>query len=198
MQMAIERARSRAIALALFDIFARRAVSSVVGTKFSVKILLETSPELWAMFTAFSAFGEEYINVHDAEIGKRDCAADRALAGRGRAIEGGRTRALPGNPGARSPVAPVGDPLPCLDCSGQLRPRGASFVCALPARPYRCDRDFASSPERPIDCSISRRNSPRTRWLSCSKRVAQLDAARKFRAGVPVYIRKSSSGATVR
>jgi pimeloyl-ACP methyl ester carboxylesterase len=33
-----------------------------------VKILLETTPELWAMFTAFSAFGEEYINAHDAEI----------------------------------------------------------------------------------------------------------------------------------
>jgi 3-oxoadipate enol-lactonase len=35
-----------------------------------VKILLETTPELWAMFTAFSAFGEEYINAHDAEIEK--------------------------------------------------------------------------------------------------------------------------------
>lgn len=33
-----------------------------------VKILLETTPELWAMFTTFSAFGEEYINAHDAEI----------------------------------------------------------------------------------------------------------------------------------
>ena len=35
-----------------------------------VKILLETSPELWAMFTAFTAFGEAYINAHDAEIEK--------------------------------------------------------------------------------------------------------------------------------
>jgi len=33
-----------------------------------IKILLETSPELWAMFTAFTAFGEEYINKHDAEL----------------------------------------------------------------------------------------------------------------------------------
>jgi pimeloyl-ACP methyl ester carboxylesterase len=35
-----------------------------------VKILVETTPELWAMFTTFSAFGEEYINAHDAEIEK--------------------------------------------------------------------------------------------------------------------------------
>ena len=35
-----------------------------------VKILRETTPELWAMFTTFSAFGEEYINAHDAEIEK--------------------------------------------------------------------------------------------------------------------------------
>jgi len=35
-----------------------------------VKMLLETTPELWAMFTAFSAFGEAYINAHDAEIEK--------------------------------------------------------------------------------------------------------------------------------
>jgi len=35
-----------------------------------IKILLETTPELWAMFTAFSAFGEQYINEHDAEIEK--------------------------------------------------------------------------------------------------------------------------------
>lgn len=33
-----------------------------------IKVLMETTPELWAMFSAFSAFGEEYINAHDAEI----------------------------------------------------------------------------------------------------------------------------------
>jgi len=33
-----------------------------------VKILAETTPELWAMFTTFSAFGEEYINAHDQEV----------------------------------------------------------------------------------------------------------------------------------
>jgi pimeloyl-ACP methyl ester carboxylesterase len=33
-----------------------------------IKVLMETTPELWAMFSAFSAFGEEYINGHDAQI----------------------------------------------------------------------------------------------------------------------------------
>jgi 3-oxoadipate enol-lactonase len=33
-----------------------------------LKILLESSPQMWAMFTAFSAFGPEYINAHDAEV----------------------------------------------------------------------------------------------------------------------------------
>lgn len=32
------------------------------------KVLMDTTPELWAMFSAFSAFGPEYINAHDAEI----------------------------------------------------------------------------------------------------------------------------------
>jgi len=33
-----------------------------------LKVLLETTPELWAMFTAFSAFGEDYINRHELEV----------------------------------------------------------------------------------------------------------------------------------
>jgi 3-oxoadipate enol-lactonase len=33
-----------------------------------IKVLMEGTPELWAMYTAFTAFGEEYINAHDAEI----------------------------------------------------------------------------------------------------------------------------------
>jgi 3-oxoadipate enol-lactonase len=33
-----------------------------------IKILLETTPEIWAMFTAFTAYGEEYINAHDEEL----------------------------------------------------------------------------------------------------------------------------------
>jgi 3-oxoadipate enol-lactonase len=33
-----------------------------------IKILNECTPELWAMFTTFTAFGEEYINSHDEEL----------------------------------------------------------------------------------------------------------------------------------
>lgn len=33
-----------------------------------IKILTECTPELWAMFTVFTAFGEEYINAHDDEL----------------------------------------------------------------------------------------------------------------------------------
>jgi 3-oxoadipate enol-lactonase len=33
-----------------------------------IKIVLEGTPELWAAFTAFTAFGEKYINAHDDEI----------------------------------------------------------------------------------------------------------------------------------
>jgi pimeloyl-ACP methyl ester carboxylesterase len=38
-----------------------------------IKILTEGTPELWAMFTTFTAFGEEYINGHDDEL-KREVA----------------------------------------------------------------------------------------------------------------------------
>lgn len=33
-----------------------------------LKILNDTSPEIWAMFTAFSAFGQDYINAREAEV----------------------------------------------------------------------------------------------------------------------------------
>ena len=33
-----------------------------------IRILNETTPDLWAMFTAFTAFGEAYINAHDQEV----------------------------------------------------------------------------------------------------------------------------------
>ncbi len=40
-----------------------------------IKIVLETTPELWAMYSAFSAFGPEFINAHETalrqEIAKR-------------------------------------------------------------------------------------------------------------------------------
>jgi 3-oxoadipate enol-lactonase len=42
-----------------------------------IKILMETTPELWAMFTTFTAYGEEYINAHDAEL-EQEVALRRA------------------------------------------------------------------------------------------------------------------------
>ena len=33
-----------------------------------IKILEQGDPQLWAMFTTFTAFGEEYINAHDDEV----------------------------------------------------------------------------------------------------------------------------------
>jgi 3-oxoadipate enol-lactonase len=35
-----------------------------------IKILDECTPQLWAMFTTFTAFGEEYINTHDDELSR--------------------------------------------------------------------------------------------------------------------------------
>ncbi|MGA8262319.1 MAG: alpha/beta hydrolase [Arenicellales bacterium] len=46
-----------------------------------VKILNETSPDIWAMFTAFSAFGQEYVNTHEAEV--REEIGRRAARWRG-------------------------------------------------------------------------------------------------------------------
>jgi pimeloyl-ACP methyl ester carboxylesterase len=68
-QMAIE-APDRVKSLSLYSTFSH--VEPYLRRRYEllVKILLETTPELWAMFTTFSAFGEEYINAHDAEIGK--------------------------------------------------------------------------------------------------------------------------------
>jgi len=69
MQMAIE-APERVKSLSLYSTFSH--VEPYLRRRYEilVKILLETTPELWAMFTAFSAFGEDYINAHDAEIEK--------------------------------------------------------------------------------------------------------------------------------
>lgn len=33
-----------------------------------IKILEESTPEMWAMFSTFTAFGEAYINAHDTEL----------------------------------------------------------------------------------------------------------------------------------
>jgi 3-oxoadipate enol-lactonase len=68
-QMAIEEPE-RVQSLSLYSTFSH--VEPYLRRRYEllVKILVETTPELWAMFTTFSAFGEEYINAHDAEIEK--------------------------------------------------------------------------------------------------------------------------------
>src|SRR5947207_4553972 len=66
-QMAIE-APGRVRSLSLYSTFSH--VEPYLRRRYELlcKILLETTPELWAMFTTFSAFGEAYINAHDAEV----------------------------------------------------------------------------------------------------------------------------------
>jgi pimeloyl-ACP methyl ester carboxylesterase len=65
---------------------------------------METTPELWAMFTAFSAFGAEYVNAHDDEIEREialriarwqgpDAPSKIGLAGHYRAILAHEVRA---------------------------------------------------------------------------------------------------------
>jgi pimeloyl-ACP methyl ester carboxylesterase len=67
LEMAID-APGRVQSLSLYSTFSH--VEPYLRRRYEllVKILLETTPELWAMFTVFSAFGEAYINAHDAEI----------------------------------------------------------------------------------------------------------------------------------
>jgi pimeloyl-ACP methyl ester carboxylesterase len=68
-------APGRVKSLSLYSSFDRADAYLRLRYELLVKILLETTPEIWAMFTAFSAFGDEYINAHEAEvhaeIGKR-------------------------------------------------------------------------------------------------------------------------------
>ncbi len=132
-QMAID-APDRVSSLSLYSAFSH--VEPYLRRRYEllVKILAETTPELWAMFTTFSAFGEEYINAHDDDVEKEVAAAHRALARRRRSIEGRSGRTLQGHPRARCPVAPVRDSVSDLDRRGELRPGDAAVVRTLPAR----------------------------------------------------------------
>jgi pimeloyl-ACP methyl ester carboxylesterase len=103
LQMAID-APPRVASLSLYSTFSH--VEPYLRRRYEIllKILLETTPELWAMFTTFSAFGVEYINAHDDEIGKEiahrvarwkgpDAPSKIGLAGHYRAILGHEVRA---------------------------------------------------------------------------------------------------------
>src|SRR5438067_3708588 len=61
-------APSRVATLSLYSSLDRMQPYLRLRYEILIKVLMETTPELWAMFSAFSAFGEEYINAHDAEI----------------------------------------------------------------------------------------------------------------------------------
>jgi pimeloyl-ACP methyl ester carboxylesterase len=67
LQMAVD-APARVKSLSLYSTFSH--VEPYLRRRYEIllKILTETTPELWAMFTTFSAFGAEYINAHDDEI----------------------------------------------------------------------------------------------------------------------------------
>ncbi len=66
-EMALE-APSRVATLSLYSSLDKMQPYLRLRYEILIKVLLETTPELWAMFSAFSAFGEEYINSHDAQI----------------------------------------------------------------------------------------------------------------------------------
>lgn len=74
--MAVD-APERVKSLSLYSTFSHVAPYLRLRYELLVKILAETTPELWAMFTTFSAFGEEYINAHDQEV-EREIALRKA------------------------------------------------------------------------------------------------------------------------
>jgi len=68
-------APDRVTTLSLYSSFDRPDAYLRLRYELLVKILLQATPEIWAMFTAFSAFGSEYINANEdavhEEIGRR-------------------------------------------------------------------------------------------------------------------------------
>lgn len=95
-QMAVA-ASGRVRTLSLYSSFDRPDPYLRLRYELLVKILLEATPEIWAMFTAFSAFGDEYINANEGivreEIARREerwkssnAPSKAGLAGHYRAI----------------------------------------------------------------------------------------------------------------
>jgi 3-oxoadipate enol-lactonase len=66
-EMALK-APARVKTLSLYSSFDRPDAYLRLRYELLVKILLETTPEIWAMFTAFSAFGDEYVNANETEV----------------------------------------------------------------------------------------------------------------------------------
>jgi pimeloyl-ACP methyl ester carboxylesterase len=59
-----ERVRS----LSLYSTYDRPQPTMRLRYDILIKVLLETTPELWAMFSAFSAFGEAFIDRHEDAV----------------------------------------------------------------------------------------------------------------------------------
>lgn len=90
-------APERVLSLSLYSSFDRADPYLRLRYDLLVRIALESSPEVWALFSAFSAFGADYVDAHEAavreEIGRRiarwqgDRAPSRTgLAGHYRAV----------------------------------------------------------------------------------------------------------------
>ena len=61
-------APKRILTLSLYSSYSHVAPYLRQRYELLIKILEESTPEMWAMFSTFTAFGEEYINTHDAEL----------------------------------------------------------------------------------------------------------------------------------
>jgi len=61
-------APGRIRSLSLYSSFDRPEPAMRLRYDILLKILLETTPELWAMFSAFSAFGAEYLNANERAV----------------------------------------------------------------------------------------------------------------------------------
>jgi 3-oxoadipate enol-lactonase len=61
-------APARVLTLSLYSSYDRPEPHMRLRYELLTKILLEGTPEMWSMFSAFSAFGAEYVNDHEPEV----------------------------------------------------------------------------------------------------------------------------------
>ncbi len=78
----------RVLSLSLYSSYERPLPYMRLRYDILIKVVEETTPELWAMYSAFSAFGPEFINAHERalrdEIAKRVDRWSRATRPRAR------------------------------------------------------------------------------------------------------------------
>jgi pimeloyl-ACP methyl ester carboxylesterase len=58
----------RVLSLSLYSTFSHVEPYLRLRYELLIRVLKDCGPEIWSMFTAFSAFGEAYINAHAAEV----------------------------------------------------------------------------------------------------------------------------------